>query len=122
MCEQERRVCLYRQHSPRVIRHHVEEGATLPLDRGASGRVLMAFTGGTDPVHERVREQGWYLSLGERDPEAAAMAAPVFGRDRQFIGALGIIGLRSRLEVESHAKLAALVTEEASQLSRSIGA
>ncbi|QDJ12234.1 Transcriptional regulator, IclR family (plasmid) [Roseomonas mucosa] len=120
--EQERRVCLYRHHSPRVIRHHVEEGATLPLDRGASGRVLMAHTGGTDPVHQQVRERGWYLSLGERDPEAAAVAAPVFGRGRQFIGALGIIGLRSRLEVESHANLAALVTEEARDLSRSIGA
>lgn len=120
--EEGRRVCLYRHHSPRLIRHHVEEGAVLPLDRGASGHVLMAYTGGTSPVHEQVRQQGWYLSLGERDPEAAAMAAPVFGRGREFIGALGIISLRSRLETESHAQMAALLTEEAGQLSRSIGA
>lgn len=119
--EGERRVCLYRHHSPRLIRHHVEEGAVLPLDRGASGRVLMAYTDGTDPLLAEVRARGWYLSLGERDPEAAAMATPVFGRGRHFIGALGIIGPRSRFEAESHERLAALVTEEAGLLSRSIG-
>ncbi|RKK05870.1 IclR family transcriptional regulator [Pseudoroseomonas wenyumeiae] len=120
--EEGRRVCLYRHHSPRLIRHHVEEGASLPLDRGASGHVLMAYAGGSEPVHERVREQGWCLSLGERDAEAAAVAAPVFGRGRQFVGALGVIGLRSRLEAESHAGIAAALCEEARLLSREIGA
>ena len=119
--EEERRVCLYRHHSPRLIRHHVEEGAVLPLDRGASGRVLMAFTDGADPLHHEVRARGWYLSLGERDPEAAAIATPVFGRGRSFLGALGIIGPRSRFEVDSHDRLTGMVTEEAVLLSRSIG-
>ena len=93
----------------------------LPLDRGASGRVLMAFTGGTEPLHDEVRTRGWYLSLGERDPEAAAIAAPVFGRGRHFLGALGVIGPRSRFETESHDRVAALITEEAARLSRSLG-
>jgi DNA-binding IclR family transcriptional regulator len=119
--EGDRRVCLYRHHSPRLIRHHVEEGAVLPLDRGASGRVLMAFTGGTGPLHEEVRARGWYLSLGERDPEVAAIAAPIFGRGRHFLGALGVIGPRNRFETESHDKLAALITEEAGRLSRGLG-
>ena len=68
-----------------------------------------------------MRATGWYLSLGERDPEAAAIAAPVFGRGRRFLGALGAIGPRSRFEAESHDRLAALITEEAALLSRGIG-
>jgi DNA-binding IclR family transcriptional regulator len=119
--EADRRVCLYRHHSPRLIRHHVEEGAVLPLDRGASGRVLMAYTGGTGPLHDEVRCRGWYLSLGERDPEAAAIAAPVFGRGRHFLGALGVIGPRSRFETENSEALAAWVVEEAKSLSRGLG-
>ena len=114
-------MCLYRHHSPRPIRHHVEEGAVLPLDRGASGRVLTAFTGGAGPLHDEVRARGWHLSLGERDPEAAAIAAPVFGRGRRFLGALGVIGPKSRFEAESQDRLAALITEEAALLSRGIG-
>ena len=81
----------------------------------------LAFTGGTDPLHDEVRGRGWYLSLGERDPEAAAIAAPIFGRGRHFLGALGVIGPRSRFEAESHDRLAALVTEEAALLSRGLG-
>ena len=119
--DSERRVCLYRHHSPRLIRHHIEEGAVLPLDRGASGRVLMAFTGGDDPLLQEVRRRGWYLSLGERDPEAAAIAAPVFGGGRRFIGALGVIGPRSRFEAESQERLATLLTEEAGRLTRAVG-
>ncbi|MCR0983088.1 IclR family transcriptional regulator [Roseomonas populi] len=119
--EGDRRVCLYRHHSPRLIRHHVEEGSALPLDRGAAGRVLMAYTGEADPLHDEVRTRGWYLSLGERDPEVAALAAPVFGRGRHFVGALGIIGPRSRFEAEDHGALAAMITGEAALLSRGIG-
>lgn len=119
--EGERRVCLYRHHSPRLIRHHVEEGAALPLDRGAAGRVLMAYTGETDPLHDELRARGWSLSLGERDPETAAIAAPVFGRGRHFLGALGVTGPRGRFEAGDHEGLAALITGEAALLSRSLG-
>ena len=84
----------------------------LPLDRGASGRVLTALTEGTDPLHDEVRARGWCLSLGDRDPEAAAIAAaiaaPVFARGRRFLSA---IGPRNRFEAESPDKLAALITK-----------
>ena len=41
---------------------------------------------------------GFAISLGERDPETAAIAAPVYGANVAFLGALGIVGLRSRFE------------------------
>ncbi|MCQ4159458.1 IclR family transcriptional regulator [Roseomonas sp. GC11] len=117
-----RRICLYRHHSARLIRHHIEEGTVLPLDRGASAWVLMAHTStGEEAPLAAARAQGWVLSLGERDPEVAAVAAPVFGRGRAFIGALGIIGPRGRFEGEQPERLAALVTEAAARLCRSLG-
>jgi DNA-binding IclR family transcriptional regulator len=44
--EGDQRIVLYRVHSDRPIRHHLEEGAAMPLGRGAGGRVLTAFTDG----------------------------------------------------------------------------
>jgi len=119
--EGDQRICLYRHHSPRLIRHHIEEGMALPMDRGASARVLMAFTGGNEPLHEEIRARGFYFSQGERDPETAAIAAPVFGHLQTFIGSLGITGLANRFSEENCERLAALLVDEARLLSRVIG-
>ena len=43
--EGDERICLYRLNSPQPIRHHLDEGVRLPLDRGAAGRMLLAFGG-----------------------------------------------------------------------------
>jgi DNA-binding IclR family transcriptional regulator len=119
--EGERRICLYRHHAPRMIRHHLEEGAALPLDRGASGRLLMAFTGAQDPIHAEVRERGFTVSLGERDPETAAIAVPVFGADHRIVGALSVTGLRGRFEGENVARFTEVLLDEARALSRALG-
>jgi DNA-binding IclR family transcriptional regulator len=120
--ESDRRICLFREASPRPIRLHIDEGAAMPLDRGASAHVLMAFTGGTLPVHAKVRAEGIAISIGERDPETAAIAAPVFGSCQRFVGALGVSGPVLRLGVREVAALAPAVAEEARALSRVLGA
>ena len=117
----DKRICLYRHHATRMIRHHLEEGARLPLDRGAGGRVLLAFTGATDPDSASIRASGFCVSLGERDPETAAIAAPVYGANDVFLGALGIVGLRSRFEGERISILREALCAEASTLTRLLG-
>lgn len=114
----DKRICLYRHHAPRMIRHHLEEGAQLPLDRGAGGRVLLAYTGATDSDSAAIRERGLAISLGERDPETAAIAAPIHGAQGAFLGALGIVGLRSRFEGERIDVLSDPLRAEASSLMR----
>lgn len=118
----DRRICLFREASPRPIRLHIEEGAAMPLDRGASGHVLMAFTDGALPVHDAVREAGFAISIGQRDPEIAAVAAPVFGRAGRLLGALGISGPVLRLGAAEAEAVAPAVVEEARALSRLLGA
>ena len=120
--EGDRRICLYREASPRPIRLHIEEGAAMPLDRGASAHVLMAFTDGALPIHDAVRAAGLAISIGQRDPEVAAVAAPVFGRAGRFVGAIGISGPVLRLDAAETERIAPLVVAEAQAVSRLLGA
>ncbi|MEZ2721713.1 IclR family transcriptional regulator [Paenalcaligenes hominis] len=90
------RQCLYRQNSPRAARHHVEEGILLPLGVGATGRILLAYE--TETMDESIQEQGFYISLGERDVDVAAVAVPVLSHAGRIYGSLMVSGLRSRYE------------------------
>ncbi|TDL38152.1 IclR family transcriptional regulator [Kocuria rosea] len=110
------RVCLYRHHSKHPLRHHIEEGVRLPLDRGAGGHVLVAYTGGDAEVHRQVRADGYRASFGERDPETAAVSVPVFGAGGVFLGALTLVGTRTRITDEVVPGLIDLLQGEAAQL------
>lgn len=92
-----KRQCLYRVNSPRSARHHLEEGVLLPLDVGATGHVLLSFLDKKES-NKKIREQGFYISLGERNPDVAAVAVPVLDSDDQIFGALSVSGLISRFD------------------------
>lgn len=100
----ERRVCLFRQNGPQTIRHHLDEGVHLSLDYGAAGHVIRAYTELDNEAFDAVREAGHAVSLGERDPDTASVAAPVFGAAGRFMGALTVSGLRKRLDEAARAK------------------
>ena len=117
----DRRICLFRQHSPKTFRHHLEEGAALGLDRGASAHVLMAFSGEPGPLYDKVRAQGYHISEAEREPEALAFAVPTFGPDRKLIGALGVIGNLSRVTPEGRVMMLDAVQRAGVDLSRRLG-
>src|SRR5499426_4737284 len=103
------RVCLFRHNSPQAARHHLDEGAELPLNAGASAHVLVAFSDGRGSRSKAVQQRGYCISLGERDPQVAAVAVPVFDLGGQFRGALAISGLIGRFkEQERRAALAQL--------------
>ena len=119
--EGDQRIVLYRAHSDRPTRHHLEEGAALPLDRGAGGHVLTTFTEGTGEHAERIRAERFYFSDGERDPETAAVAVPVFGMNGAFVGALGAVGPRHRMADGRHLEIRDLLTEYAEKLGAELG-
>jgi len=103
------RVCLFRHNSPQSARHHLDEGAELPLNAGASAHVLVAFSDGRGSRSKAVQQRGYCISLGERDPQVAAVAVPIFDLGGQFRGALAISGLIGRFkEQERRAALAQL--------------
>ncbi len=116
----DKRLCLYRQHSSSAIRHHVDEGAELELDRSADAHVLTAFTGGTGAFNDEVRAKGYWVALGERNPEAGGISAPVFGADGKFIGALGVTGLKDHFTGTNGARITGVLMTKARALSQAL--
>jgi DNA-binding IclR family transcriptional regulator len=84
----DRRLCLHRVDSPRPVRDHIRIGDLLPLDRGAGGRILMAFSGAPGAMYARIRREQVVVLVGDRVPELAGIAAPVFGPDGKLVGAI----------------------------------
>ena len=82
------RLRMFWADSPLALREHIETGERLPLDRGAGGRVLLAFSGMKGAPYDKIRAQGYALSRGERLPELSGISAPVFSADRKLVGAL----------------------------------
>lgn len=102
------------------IRNVATIGKTYPLYIGASGKVLLAFADEdtvnevlSDPLLpddfdregfikqlELMRQQGYATSIQERDDGAAALAAPLFGRNHEFVAALSVSGPVSRFTLE----------------------
>lgn len=86
----DQRLCLLRVDSPRPVRDHLQVGALLPLQRGAAGRVLLAFSGGRGVVYAAIRRDGVAVLAGDRTPEIAGVAAPVFDAGGGLAGALSL--------------------------------
>jgi len=95
--EGDHRVCLYRINSRFTVRHEVRQGDVQSLERGAGGRILLAFTGAPGAPYDAIRSEYTYVSVGERDPETSGVSAPVFGLRQALLGALGIVGPATRL-------------------------
>lgn len=96
----EARLCLYRHNSPRAARHHLDEGSRHPLDRGAAGLLLSALDGADGDEAQAARERGWVISIGGRNAELAAVAAPLRNMDGQALGVLTVSGLVGRFDPE----------------------
>jgi DNA-binding IclR family transcriptional regulator len=115
--EGQSRVCLFRHNSPQSARHHLDEGASLPLTAGASAHVLLAYSHDTKSAKAKaVRQRGHCISLGERDPQVAAVAVPVFGFGGQFRGALAISGLIGRFKEKARQSALAHLSASAARL------
>jgi DNA-binding IclR family transcriptional regulator len=111
------RSCVARVEGPKSVRHNVRIGERLPLNKGAPGRVILAFSGTRGEPYESIRERGFHISLGEREAEVASVAAPVFSLNWRLLGSMCISGPSARLtqaKLETHAKA---VIRAANQLS-----
>ncbi|MDP2698435.1 IclR family transcriptional regulator [Thalassospira sp.] len=119
--EGQNRLCLFRVNSSRSLRHHLEEGALLPCDRGAAGHVIRAWGHGIDDRALAVHDAGFAQSEGERDPDISALAVPVLDRDSLLIGALALSGPLSRFDSEKRNAALGLLHQHAAQCATDLG-
>jgi DNA-binding IclR family transcriptional regulator len=70
---------------------------------------------------DAVRERGWAEAVGEREADLAALAAPVFGRDRELAAILGVQGPASRLPAAARRALRGPLLEAAGELTLALG-
>ncbi|AET93555.1 transcriptional regulator, IclR family (plasmid) [Burkholderia sp. YI23] len=92
------RLVLYRVEPTRSVRVSIRIGEEFAIDKGASGKVLLAFTEPGDSRWDDVRGQLWAVSYGERDPETASASVPVFDSTGALLGALTLSGPRGRFD------------------------
>ena len=96
-------------------------GDRLPLTVGAAGHVILAFSGLTGERYDQIRKNMYAASFGERDPETAAVACPVFGTEQKFIGALSVSGPRYRIEAMGVQSILPVLFRQARNLCRVLG-
>lgn len=93
----EQRLVLFRVDSPQLLRDHVRVGDLLPLDRGAGGRVLMAYGGAKGRLYDRVRREGYVMVTGDRVPGLVGISAPVWNAAGELVGALTLTAPEQRV-------------------------
>jgi DNA-binding IclR family transcriptional regulator len=114
------RTCVARVDRPSLTRHHIRVGEMLPLDRGASGRVLTSFSGEAGAPFDTIRRRGYYISLGERDRAMASIAAPVVDSRRALYGAVCVSGTLDRLDRAKLEGYLPVLLKAAEELARAV--
>lgn len=134
------RIRIQAVQSKQAIRRVAPVGARLPLYVGASSKVLLAYA--EAEVQERIihgenwsgtierqafirqlaeiRKSGYATSIEEREPGAAAVAAPIMNRDHKLVAALSVSGPANRLTAEKMSKHAAQIIEAAKRMGKMI--
>lgn len=127
------RIRIQAVQSQQAIRRVAEVGARLPLYVGASSKVLLAFADeevrdsvlqdpSWPPAIDReayleqladIRQTGYATSVEEREPGAAAVAAPIFTHSGTFAAALSVSGPSNRLTLQRMTDIAPLVIASA---------
>jgi DNA-binding IclR family transcriptional regulator len=117
----DQRIVLHRVDATRTVSYAVHEGDRLPLTHGAAGHVLRAFSGARGERYDRIREAMYAASFGERDPEIAAFAAPVFRHGNELVGAISVSGPRYRIEALGEGKIVPVLFKHAQSLTATFG-
>jgi DNA-binding IclR family transcriptional regulator len=117
--EGDKRTCLFRVHSHvHHVLHYVTPGTQLPLDTGATGEVIRAFT---EPIPANEQQHKvLVVSARDRKGDTAALAAPIFGV-QGFVGALSLAGPRSRFDDATVRHLSLVILDAALELTRALG-
>jgi len=140
-----RRVYVAQITPPREVKMTVPIGGSFPLHAGASSKALLAWLSDGEIDHYlaenpldaltkativsteelraelvRIRQQGFAVSLGERQDDAGSVAAPILDHNHQPVAVISISGPIERFR-DNIARSAAAVVEATRTLSAKLG-
>jgi len=114
------RVCMFRIDSRHSTLDRVRAGDLLPIDRGAAGKVLLAFES-PEAVRSKNPPDPIATSFGERDAACAAVACPVFGPEQVLYGAISLSGPRERFKPAEVRRMSKLLLSAGASATQSLG-
>jgi DNA-binding IclR family transcriptional regulator len=109
------RVCRFRENSQLVIRHHIDEGARMPLGSGVVGRVLLAFAGRKGADFDRIRRAGFLIAQG-READTTSVSVPVIDDQGRMHGGLVVSGPSLRFSGDKPKKALAMIKAAAAEI------
>ncbi len=141
------RICIDHIESPMVLKASMPVGHKSPLYAGASAKCLLAFSTREyisnylaeitlEPLTqntisnpeklsgelERIRSQGYAISLGERTPGLGSLSAPVFSHDGLIQASLSLAVPEIRIKQEDHLKFCTnILVGQARAFSKALG-
>jgi DNA-binding IclR family transcriptional regulator len=127
--------------SPSAVQGVAQLGRPSVSHATAAGKVVLAFAGVTLPSGqlqpytehtivdraallrevEQVRAQGWAVAVGEREPDLAAVAAPVVGSRGELAAVIGLQGPAIRFDAMAREQALPLLVGAAETLSARLG-
>jgi IclR family KDG regulon transcriptional repressor len=135
------RIRIQAVQSNQAIRRVAPVGVRLPLYVGASSKVLLAYAN-VDEVKQailndpewsvymdrqafieqltEIKEKGFATSIEEREPGAAAVAAPIFGMSGKLSAALSVSGPANRLTLEKMISYAPRMIKAAERMGKMV--
>ena len=128
------RVCIERIESTHPLKRILNIGDRMPLSRGASGRLLLAYQSQSvieeqlalDPYTtverlEEIRQLGYSMSRSEYEEGVCSVAAPIFDTHHKMVAALNISGPTVRISIAHMEEMALKCREFALKISREMG-
>lgn len=128
------RICIERIESTHALKRIINVGDRLPLTRGASGKLLLAYLQPHEIAEvvaddlpadmselDLIKELGYSTSRGEREEGVVSVASPIFDSMGKVIAALNISGPSARIDIERMKEMAVQCKKNALQVSAELG-
>ncbi len=128
------RVCVERIEGTRPLRSVLQIGMPQPLTRGASGRMLLSYQPEDfilrqlqeDPFVtlndlQQVRQKGYAISFGEREPGIVSVAAPILNAQHKLLATMFLSAPAARVDYSLVESFVQAVTDSAYKVSCQLG-
>jgi IclR family KDG regulon transcriptional repressor len=128
------RVCIERVEPDRLLKTNLRVGERLNINQGASGKMLLSHMPEEEvrrivnPCSDeflselaKIKEQGYSISLGEREEGLTAISAPIYDASGKLFAALSVAGPNERILKDDLDKKVQIVIQYCNEISRALG-